>query len=82
VGVVGGVGGGWFVFFVFVFFFFLFVCRLVAVLLPSLAADARAKGKPLAVRSAYRSYALQKATFDSWVRRAGYEQALLFSARP
>jgi D-alanyl-D-alanine carboxypeptidase len=50
--------------------------------LSALAAEARAKGKPLAVRSAYRSYALQEATFDSWVRRAGYEQALLFSARP
>ena len=50
--------------------------------LRALAAAARAKGKPLAVRSAYRSYALQEATFDSWVRRAGYEQALLFSARP
>ena len=50
--------------------------------LSALAADARAKGKALAVRSAYRSYALQQATFDSWVRRAGYEQALLFSARP
>jgi D-alanyl-D-alanine carboxypeptidase len=50
--------------------------------LRALASAARAKGKALAVRSAYRSYALQQATFDSWVRRAGYEQALLFSARP
>jgi D-alanyl-D-alanine carboxypeptidase len=57
------------------------VRKLVLDDLTALADAARAKGKPLAVRSAYRSYALQQATFDSWVERAGYEQALLFSAR-
>ena len=50
--------------------------------LRALADAARAKGRPLAVRSAHRSYAVQEATFESWVERAGYEQALLFSARP
>jgi D-alanyl-D-alanine carboxypeptidase len=50
--------------------------------LRALASAARAKGKALAARSAYRSYALQGATFTSWVRRSGRRQALLFSARP
>ena len=50
--------------------------------LAALAAAARKAGKPLAVRSAYRSYATQVATFSSWVRRSGYAQALKFSARP
>ena len=50
--------------------------------LEALASAARAAGKPLAVRSAYRSYATQQATFAMWVRRSGYEQALRFSARP
>ena len=34
------------------------------------------------MRSAYRSYDTQAATFEMWVRRSGYEQALKFSARP
>lgn len=50
--------------------------------LTALANAARRKGKPLAVRSAYRSYQTQVATFDSWVRRSGYAAALRFSARP
>jgi len=50
--------------------------------LAALASAARRDGKPLAVRSAYRSYDTQVATFRSWVRRAGYEEALRFSARP
>lgn len=50
--------------------------------LTALAAAARAAGKPLAVRSAYRSYDTQVATFASWVERSGYAQALKFSARP
>lgn len=50
--------------------------------LAALAAAARRAGKPLAVRSAYRSYDTQAATFASWVRRSGYAQALKFSARP
>jgi D-alanyl-D-alanine carboxypeptidase len=58
------------------------VRKIVIEDLRALADAARAKGKPLAVRSAHRSYAVQEATFRSWVERAGYEQALLFSARP
>ncbi|MFV2063406.1 MAG: D-alanyl-D-alanine carboxypeptidase family protein, partial [Chloroflexota bacterium] len=50
--------------------------------LKAMARAARKAGKPLAVRSAYRSYATQVATFNSWVRRSGYQQALKFSARP
>jgi D-alanyl-D-alanine carboxypeptidase len=50
--------------------------------LAALAAAAREAAKPLAVRSAYRSYDTQVATFASWVRRSGYAQALRFSARP
>jgi D-alanyl-D-alanine carboxypeptidase len=50
--------------------------------LRALAAAARRAGKPLAVRSAYRSYDYQKALFDSYVRSYGREQALKFSARP
>ncbi|CAN5233563.1 hypothetical protein BH23CHL9_BH23CHL9_15900 [soil metagenome] len=34
------------------------------------------------VESAYRSYATQAATFDSWNARVGYAQALVRSARP
>ncbi len=49
--------------------------------LKALATAARAAGKPLAVRSAYRSYASQEATFAMWARRSGYAQALRFSAR-
>jgi D-alanyl-D-alanine carboxypeptidase len=58
------------------------VRRLVIEDLRALADAARAAGKPLAVRSAHRTHAVQAATFESWVRRAGYDQALLFSARP
>ncbi len=50
--------------------------------LAALASAARAAGKPLAVRSAYRSFQAQEATFAMWARRSGYEQALKFSARP
>jgi D-alanyl-D-alanine carboxypeptidase len=50
--------------------------------LRALARAARRAGKPLAVRSAYRSYRQQVATFNSWVARSGYAQALRFSARP
>jgi D-alanyl-D-alanine carboxypeptidase len=50
--------------------------------LTAMAAAARRAGAPLAVRSAYRSYQTQVATFASWVQRSGYEQALKFSARP
>jgi len=50
--------------------------------LRALADAAGAAGKPLAIRSAYRSYATQVATFASWVKRSGYQKALKFSARP
>jgi zinc D-Ala-D-Ala carboxypeptidase len=50
--------------------------------LRAMAAAARHAGKGIAVRSAYRSFAEQKAVFASWVRRVGYRKALLGSARP
>jgi D-alanyl-D-alanine carboxypeptidase len=58
------------------------VRKIVLADLNAMAKAARKAGKPLAVRSAYRSYATQVATFNSWVRRSGYKQALKFSARP
>jgi zinc D-Ala-D-Ala carboxypeptidase len=58
------------------------VRKVIIADLRAMAAAARKAGKPLAVRSAYRSYATQVATFNSWVRRSGYQQALKFSARP
>ncbi len=36
----------------------------------------------IAIQSAYRSYATQKAVFDNWVARLGYNRALEVSARP
>jgi len=50
--------------------------------LTTMAADARAAGARLAVESAFRSYKTQIGTFDYWVNLAGYEAALLASARP
>lgn len=50
--------------------------------LKAMAAAARKAGKPLAVRSAWRSYDYQKALFDSYVRTYGRTKALKFSARP
>ena len=50
--------------------------------LKALGRAARQAGKPLAVRSAWRSYDYQKALFDSYVRTYGYAQAIKFSARP
>lgn len=43
---------------------------------------AAAAGNAIGVESAYRSYADQVATFNSWVARSGYAAALTFSARP
>ncbi len=43
---------------------------------------ARSAGAHLAVQSAYRSYAGQVLTFDTWVQQSGYAQALKVSARP
>ncbi len=42
--------------------------------LRALAEAAQRAGKPLAVRSAQRSYAYQKALFETYVRRYGYTQ--------
>jgi D-alanyl-D-alanine carboxypeptidase len=50
--------------------------------LRALAAAARAAGNPIAVESAYRSYAAQESIFVSWIAHAGYTQALAHTARP
>ncbi len=50
--------------------------------LRALAAAARRAGKPLAVRSAQRTYSYQAALFASYVQRFGYTHAASFSARP
>ena len=49
--------------------------------LTEMMAGAAAKGVPLAVQSAYRSYAYQAQTFDYWVNLQGREAALKSSAR-
>ena len=60
--------------------------RLVrAVMLDDLTAMAdawAAAGLSVTIESAYRSYASQAATFNSWVARIGYADALVRSARP
>lgn len=50
--------------------------------LKAMAAAASQAGAGIAVRSAYRSYANQAATFQAWVNRDGYQAALRASARP
>ena len=50
--------------------------------LKALGRAARQAGKPLAVRSAWRSYQYQKALFDSYVSTYGWDKAVKFSARP
>jgi len=50
--------------------------------LRALADAARAAGNPLAVQSAYRSYARQAEVFAGWVASSGERQARRFSARP
>lgn len=57
------------------------VRSLVIADLRAMATAARNAGARLAVYSAYRSYATQKATFDKWVRLHGYAVALKESAR-
>ena len=57
------------------------VRRHVIADLRAMATAARSAGARLAVHSAYRSYATQKATFDYWVRLHGYAIALKESAR-
>ena len=50
--------------------------------LRSMVVAARAAGAPLAIASAYRSYANQVVTFRHWVNVEGYAKALTSSARP
>jgi D-alanyl-D-alanine carboxypeptidase len=50
--------------------------------LAAMRAAAAAAGAPIAVRSAYRSYATQVTTFRQWVAQGGYAMALRTSARP
>jgi zinc D-Ala-D-Ala carboxypeptidase len=50
--------------------------------LRSMVVAARAAGAPLAIASAYRSYANQVVTFRHWVNVQGYARALTSSARP
>lgn len=50
--------------------------------LAAMGAAWREAGLAVIVESAYRSYAAQAATFDSWVSRLGYAGALVRSARP
>jgi hypothetical protein len=58
------------------------VRALVKADLSAMAAAAAAAGAPLAVASAYRSYATQVSTFAYWVKTSGEKAALLSSARP
>jgi D-alanyl-D-alanine carboxypeptidase len=58
------------------------VRRLVIDDLKAMTKAAKAKGKAIAVRSAYRSYRDQVATFAYWVRVSGRSAALKASARP
>ncbi|MEX0626821.1 MAG: M15 family metallopeptidase [Chloroflexota bacterium] len=57
------------------------VRSLVITDLKAMATAAKGAGAPLAVQSAFRSYATQASTFSYWVSVAGYSQALLTSAR-
>jgi len=50
--------------------------------LRAMATAARNAGAPLAVQSAYRSYATQESAFAAEVRRVGYGRAVKQSARP
>jgi zinc D-Ala-D-Ala carboxypeptidase len=50
--------------------------------LSAMVAAASADGAHLAIQSAYRSFAGQVVTFNSWVRRVGTKAALQTSARP
>jgi zinc D-Ala-D-Ala carboxypeptidase len=58
------------------------VRSLVIPELTALAAAAKAAGTPIAVQSAYRSYAYQVSTFQESVNQLGRESALAVSARP
>ena len=58
------------------------VRQLVIPDLAALAEAASAAGAPIAVQSAYRSYAYQGTTFQDSVNQLGQDAALLVSARP
>lgn len=58
------------------------VRALVIADLRAMAREAKRQGKAIAVRSAYRSYQQQVATFAYWVRVSGRQAALKASARP
>lgn len=58
------------------------VRSIIVANLKAMAAASRQAGAGIAVRSAYRSYAQQQATFQGWVNQIGYQRALLASARP
>jgi D-alanyl-D-alanine carboxypeptidase len=59
-----------------------YVRSLVIADLKAMTAAAKAASAPLAVQSAYRSYASQVTTFNYWVSVSGYSAALKASARP
>jgi D-alanyl-D-alanine carboxypeptidase len=58
------------------------VRRLVLDDLRAMSRAASDAGKPIAVHSAFRSYAGQKSLFNSYVRKYGFRDAALISARP
>jgi D-alanyl-D-alanine carboxypeptidase len=58
------------------------VRKIIIADLKAMARAARKAGKPLAVRSAHRTYAYQAALFNSYVQTYGYAKAIAFSARP
>ena len=57
------------------------VRKIIVKDLRAMGKAARADGAAFSVRSAYRSYATQKATFARWQRQLGYRAALRTSAR-
>ncbi len=59
--------------------------KIRSLVIPDLAAmttDAQAAGKPIAVNSAYRSFAQQKKSFWKYVAQVGYATAIRYGARP
>jgi D-alanyl-D-alanine carboxypeptidase len=58
------------------------VSRVIVDDLKAMADAAQADGVPLAVQSAYRSYAYQVTTYQGWVDRSSEEEARTVSARP
>jgi D-alanyl-D-alanine carboxypeptidase len=59
-----------------------YVRKLVLADLRALDRAAKAAGIRLRVVSAHRSYATQKAVFNSWVAESGWASAIRYSARP